>query len=460
MYKPYPELNQEQQLETLEPLNLDLCCSRLDILEQWREENKKGANKDKSAEYQLFHLMMLNGSPVLHLYSTDGQLNIFDLSDGKLLSGITEKNALEIAKKYAKQHSYPAPSLDGLIQKDQWTVYGSYNAHRPLYHFLANDDVGTQWYISSRSGEIVQITTREQRVWGYLGPVIHWLYPTILREKAQLWNQTVIWLSILGTFLTLAGIYFGLKQYKARRKGGFSPYKGVSLWHHYTGLVFGLFTLTWVVSGLFSMQPWGLFEGSGAGSEAQRLRGGSISIGEINKSLARLNQFSLSNAAVLLEGKNLRGELFLTSLDSELNKKRYNAASFEEVALTNRDLKSLAELMLPNEKIEQAEMLYEEDSYYFSHHNKVSLPVYKVVADNADKTIYYLSAADGSILKKVDSASKGFRWFHYGLHRLDFSRITRSRPLWDVIMWSLLSGVTLGVFTGLFLGVRRVYRSF
>src|SRR5690606_13806981 len=120
----------------------------------------------------------------------------------------------------------------------------------------------------------IQHTTREQRVWGYLGAVIHWLYPTLLREHVQLWSQTVVWLTILGSFLTLTGLYFGFKQYKRRKDGRHSPYRGLSAWHHYAGVFFGILTLTWTFSGLFSMNPWGLLEGEGAGTEIAALRGG------------------------------------------------------------------------------------------------------------------------------------------------------------------------------------------
>jgi len=32
------------------------------------------------------------------------------------------------------------------------------------------------------------------------------------------------------------------------------------LWHHWTGLVFGILTLTWLFSGLLSLNPWGTLE--------------------------------------------------------------------------------------------------------------------------------------------------------------------------------------------------------
>ena len=67
------------------------------------------------------------------------------------------------------------PVLRGRIERDQWTVYGSYNPDRPLYHFAMDDAPGTEFYVASTSGEIVQMTTRHVRFWNWIGAVVHWL---------------------------------------------------------------------------------------------------------------------------------------------------------------------------------------------------------------------------------------------------------------------------------------------
>ncbi len=448
MYKPYPELSTQQQLESLAALDFTNCCTQLNPADF------------PGTGYSQFQIHMLNQEPVLLLASEFGQVSSVNLKSGQQFYGISEEAAQAIANDYASKYQYPAPTLKATITNDQWTVYPSYNPHRPLYQFQANDEAGTQWYISSLTGEIVQIITREQRIWGYLGPVIHWLYPTILREKAQLWNQTVIWLSVLGTFLTLTGIYIGLKQYKFKKNGKRSPYKGMALWHHYVGLVFGLLTFTWMLSGLFSMQPWGLFEPSGSGQERQVIQGGTFSLDQINLTLGLLDKLPLENKPVMISGMNFQGALFITSMNADLDTIRYRGDNLNPSTLTESDLYNLSSVILANDGIKEAAMLYEEDNYYFSYHTQVSFPVYKVVADNNEQTIYYLNPLDGTLSAKYDAANKGFRWFHLGLHRLDFTGLLRSRPLRDFFMWFLLSGVTLGVFTGFYLGFRRVYRSF
>ena len=48
--------------------------------------------------------------------------------------------------------------------------------------------------------------------------------------------------------------------------------------------------------------------------------------------------------------------------------------------------------------------------------------------------------------------------FH-ALHRGDFSRLLRSRPIWDLFMLPLMLGVTIGAITGTWIGIRRLVRA-
>ena len=63
---------------------------------------------------------------------------------------------------------------------------------------------------------MVQLTTRFQRFWGWLGAVPHWLYPTILRQDGALWSQVVICTSLIGCFLTVTGLWVGIARLRRR----------------------------------------------------------------------------------------------------------------------------------------------------------------------------------------------------------------------------------------------------
>ena len=446
MYKPYPELSEGQKLATYEPLDLAACCSpSLPAFVQ---------NRD----YESFRISMRGTRPVLELTTVYGELVTVELHKGRLFKEVPDGQALELSRHFAAARGYPAPEFLGSIARDQWTVYGAYDPHRPLYHFAANDAAGTEWYLSSRTGEVLQLTTFDQRLWGWMGAVIHWLYPTMLRQHVALWSQSVIWLTVLGLFLTLTGLYFGIRQYKTRSNGRKSPYRGLSLWHHYFGLFFGLLTLTWLVSGFFSMQPWGLLEGEGAGEETVALQGGAIGGGDVLAALAALDGFRPPPGTVLLEGRKLENRLYLLARDREENIHRFDAASLAPAPLGEKTLQRLARGLANGKEPLQAGLMQQEDAYYYNHHVKVRLPVFKVVADDPQQTHYYLDPASGELLNKVDGEDKWYRWLHYGLHRGDFTGLLRSRPIWDLFMWPLMLGVTLICASGFLMGLRRLKR--
>jgi hypothetical protein len=100
-------------------------------------------------------------------------------------------------------------------------------------------------------------------------------------------------------------------------------------------------------------------------------------------------------------------------------------------------------------------LMTREDDYYFSHPGDlVKFPVYRVIAGKG--TRYYIDAVSGTLLAKLDSSAQGYRWWHQGLHRLDFTAAMRGRPRWDVLMLVLMCGVTGLCVTGTYLGYRRL----
>ena len=106
--------------------------------------------------------------------------------------------------------------------------------------------------------------------------MLHWLYFTPLRRNGPLWTQTIVWLSLAGCVMCLSGLTWGLLV--ARR----APYIGIMRWHHYAGLIFGVFTCTWIFSGLLSMDPWD-WHPSTAPSRAQRevVAGGPLALDQV-----------------------------------------------------------------------------------------------------------------------------------------------------------------------------------
>ena len=103
------------------------------------------------------------------------------------------------------------------------------------------------------------------------------------------------------------------------------------------------------------------------------------------------------------------------------------------------------------------QLMTQEDAYYFRHHqDAVPLPVYRLTSDDGSDTLYYIDPVSGDLAARIDRQARGYRWWHQGLHRMDFLPALRARPQWDALMLVLMSGVTVLCLSGAYLGYRRL----
>jgi hypothetical protein len=440
MYVSYPDLPEDTRLRHLAPIDWSGCCTISD-------EALADDAFVKEAQIE-----MLAYRPVLRLRTAAGT-RLLDLRTGGVIDRVSSKEAAEVAQIYDKRSTRAAPQALGPIDHDQWTVSGSFHADRPLYHLGL--DEGIELYVSSTTGRAVQMTSAGERFWNWLGAIPHWLYFTELREKPSQWSYVVIATSLMGCFLTAIGLFIGVRQFIQRPVGRWSPYQGFNLWHHLAGLIFGLFALTWILSGFLSMNPWGWLEGEGTQAELSRLRGKRDTLGADLKgglaAFARLQPPSV----VSVQTAPLDEQLYFIMSTAAGERRRFNVNAVPAPP-NNGDLLYIA-AALGDRETPVVSLMTQEDSYYFSHHRDVAkLPVYRAIL--GDGTRYYVDALSGAVLAKMDRAARGYRWWHQALHRMDFSAILRGRPQWDVLMLLLMSGVTVLCVTGACLGYRRVAR--
>jgi hypothetical protein len=439
MYVSYPELPEPARLRHLTPMDWSGCCTISD----------QALPADSIVEEA--QIEMLGHRPVLRLRTEAGS-HLLDLSTGRAFGRISPEDAGEVARTYVTSLAEP-PQLLGSIDHDQWTVSGDFRADRPLYYFRLTE--GTELYVSSSTGRAVQMTTTGERFWNWLGAIPHWLYFTELRNKPTLWSSVVILASLMGCFLSIIGLYIGVAQLIHSPRGQWSPYQGINRWHHVAGLVFGLFVLTWIVSGLLSMNPWGWLEGEGAQAELRRLRGNhDIVAADLKRGLAAFARLH-PPGVVSVKIAPLAGHLYFISSTRNGERGRFNDRA-TPAPLDRRDL-TYMRIALDGEDAAPTLLMTREDSYYFSHHrNAAPLPVYRMIL--RDGTRYYIDVVSGALIAKMDRGARGYRWLHQALHRLDFSAALRGRPQWDALMLVLLLGVTALCATGAYLGCRRLVR--
>jgi hypothetical protein len=441
MYVGFPQLSEQERIGALAPIPWQACCRVAD-----------GLIADDLQFYRA-QIENLVGVPVLRLRRPPRPDAVIDLAEGVGVRRFDIADARAIALDTITRTAGRATMTSAAtIDEDQWII-GRYRRDRPLHRVTFDDPERSTIYVSSTNGQIVLRTTATQRFWNWLGAIPHWFYLSALRSDGPLWSETVIWASLLGSFLTVLGLGLGIAQLSRGKDGKLSPYRGLFYWHHLCGLAFGVFTLTFVVSGLVSMNPWGFLEGRGGGGEISRLEGPLPRWGEVRGSLAALQAQSIN--AVSLTTAPLGGQLFWLAAYADGSVMRLDASG-NAAPLSEGELAAAAERIAASNGIAEQGMLREEDAYYFSHHDEVALPAYRIIANDAEKTRYYLDPTSGALLERADSASRWHRWLFAGLHRLDFAAWLRARPVWDIVVITLLLGGLAGSATGAYLAVRRV----
>lgn len=436
MYQAYPETTGQEQLAGLQPLDLADCC-QAEVLPFSDAEAFSG-----------FRIEMMAGTPVLRASRADGPAVIYNLRTGAEVTGVDVSSAGRIAGEWAVQRGLSAqPAITSLV-RDQWSVQLA-GRHQPIYRAHFGDPAGSEVYVSGRTGEVIQDTTTRERILGWLGAVPHWLYPTVLRQHSGAWVQVVIWASVIGTFLTVTGVYVGVSRWVTAPKGRVSPFRGLWMWHHMIGLVFGVLTLTWVFSGLLTMNPWGWLESDGRASVAGYA--GEMSGGDIKSYLAGVSA-SANGPAVRLEAIPIGGRLFVRSITADGENVRTDANG--RAAPLQRQEVEAALSTLPV-AVGDLELMEREDAYYYGHHSDVALPVWRATLADEEATRVYIDAQSGQIARVVDATSRLSRWTRVAFHDLDLPGL-RAKPLWHLITSLLLAGVTAVCATGLWLAWRRV----
>jgi len=445
MYVPFPAYDGGERLKTQQPLSFAGCC-RLDLI------------RDAIGDWSIdaFTIDMLADRPVLRLSTGFGPALSYDLSTGGAIGPLTAAQAGQVARSFARQSGQVGdPRLLQVVDFDQWTVSG-FQQYRPLFRFALDDGRGTEFYVSGQTGEVVQRTDAFARGWNYFGAVTHWLYPTALRKHAGTWSQVVIWTSLAGIFLVLTGLYVGWVHWRPRAARA-SPFRGVALWHHYAGLIFGLMTLGWVASGLVSMNPWGFLEGGTSTFERSQLAGLSLNGSQAIDAIELAIRRGVPQDTRQLTSAPFAGQLFVTA-GTPTAKLRLDAATWQQTVIEPAQLQTAASRLQPGLPVLNTTLLEQGDGYYYAHKTSPPLPVFRVILDDADQTRYYIDPADGALLRKIDRNGRWWRWLFSALHQWDFAPGLRQRPVWDIVVVTLLAGLSALSLTGVWLGVRYLLR--
>lgn len=478
MYARLPGLDSAERLQGLAPLKLDTlqitpaeACARAGLTEAPRK----------------IRLAMWQQRPAWFVLPQGEKWRVVFADDGTVLKAITPEQAAPLAQAYLRATS-PPQFISTVNTIDQWTLSNSLNLHRPLHRFRFNDAAETELYVSQITGEIVQKSTRRERLLGWIGVIPHYGEFLFIRQYVGAWRQMMIWLAVLGTALALTGIIAGVLRYRRRgyRMGDGrvvkTPYRGWLKWHHLGGLVFGALTLTWIFSGMLYLNPGGTRNPSAldttttmspynvggvrASTSPTAQQSAAFSGGALVPTIFTLSSREalrqLPTDAVAREIELLRfgGRPYLLCWDSPDASWLVTAdatASGGEARgrFTPEDLLAKARQAVPNGQVTESVLLTEPDVYYLAIGAVAPrrLPMWRVKFDDPDKTWLYIDPHTGSIARRYDTYGRGWRFLMNGLHTWDFLRY---RPLWDIFMLAMCAGGMLLSGSAIVLALRRL----
>jgi hypothetical protein len=281
----------------------------------------------------------------------------------------------------------------------------------------------------------------------------------------------VIWSATFGTFAALIGLVLALVQFAPRRPFRLSriwsyiPYSGWMRWHYITGLFFGLFALTWVFSGLLSMEPgnWASSGGMDPSGIQERLTGGDPDLNRFPApDVAAWNNALNGRAAKEVDFSWIRGEPHFVVRGVERTPLLLSANPLQ----VRRDPFPVESVMAavvegaPNLPIVETALLDDYDSYYYSKDRTNPLPILRVKFGDPDSSWLYIDPTMSEVVALYPARRRLERWIYRGFHSLDFSFWYYNRPLWEVgVIVLSLGGATLSII-GVYIGFKRLRRGF
>lgn len=450
MYVPFPSLGEPARIAGSAPLDL----SRLQLAPALAAAGMPVAR---------LRLAGVLDQPRYLATLTDGRIQVIAGNDGSVPPPLEADVARRVAEQFA---GHAAQRISGPFDYDQWVVHQRFDAARPFFRVDLGDLDGTELYVSAPLGQVLQRTTRFERGWNWVGAVVHWIYPTVLRKRFWAWDQVVWWLGLAGIGTAAAGYGLGMVRMLNQRlqaRAGISPFRGWLRWHHLLGLTGGAFALTWVFSGWLSMDHGRLFSLDQASSaHGARLRG--ISLAQAMQGVTPEALRALGTVREL-EFLAVAGHSFIVQRGAA--DARYRLIPVRAGAL-QAPIASIPDALLAD-AVAQAwaparvlgiAPIGADDAYGHTRSDPLPATARRVRIDDAGATWVHVDAESGQLISLMDRSRRVYRWLFNGLHTFDFPVLNRAGPLWQVLMLCALAlGFGLSV-SALVLGSRRIAKSF
>jgi hypothetical protein len=390
-------------------------------------------------------LLTVMDRPAYRFSSGRSAVTVF-ADNGDVLEQVGEAEAMKVAARFMSLPETQLHYIGEVLEPDQWTL--EERGALPAHKIRVDDASRTELYISEETAEAALLTTRGSRVLAWFAAIPHWMYFAPLRQNGPVWRQVVLWTSGVATIMAILGIALGFTQY-------FTRYAGLMRWHYLTGIVFGIFTLTWVFSGFLSMEPFFWASEGGTGNRIpQALRGGPLD-------LARFRELPpLAESAKEVEFLRIQGDPYYLIRNGSPEPVLISAESLQvrRDPFSTDSLLALVKRGNPDIPITESALLLDYDSYYHPSERKPPLPVLRVKFADPDATWIYIDPKMGQLVTRFTRRKRIERWIYHGFHSLDFNFWYYQGPLWTTAMITLNAGGALLSVIGVMIAVKRVAR--
>ena len=460
MYARMPELTEAARLDRLPPLDLKQA--------QVAPQNFP----DLASHPERITVGMLNGRPVYRVLRAIGTWSSVYADNGQKLEGIDPASAVKATAQFSGQNQGQLTWVGELTDVDQWTVYPSSRVFLPFEMVEAHDPQSTKYYVSGATGSIYLSTTLRSRLLAWCGAIPHWWYIRSLRANTPLWRIVMIVASAWGVLMCGVGIIAGVMRYSPSKRYKFPgpryssvPHVGTKRWHYVLGYGFGFITFTWILSGLFSMNPGKWSPGpEPSTSEIHAFAGSVLDISafkvDTKQALGLLQKCIRPKELELLMFNGNPYYLGRESADAVrlISARGDSAECISQIPFV--DLVAASRRAVANADVIDAVVLNTYDSYYYDRKHQKPLPIVRLRMADTKQTWLYINPRTAMIQARYTDRSRWERWLYNGLHSLDFPFLYYHRPIWDLTVIFLSVGGFVLSATGIILTKRYLQKSF
>ncbi len=512
MYYGHPQITTGERLLRLQPIDFSTATVT----------PAEAAAKVGVKPYRV-RLSMYNGRPVYRFTKVSiGNWSAVFADTGEVLPPMGRDQALKWMKQFAPEYA-STMTYDGYLESpDEYTRIPTLAGYVPLHRIAMNDPVGTEYYISEKSNDIVQKTDRRGRILAVSGYILHNLF--FFRQRTW-WTPFLDFIAWTAMLMVLTGVVLGIWRValkpRFRHKGvrSYTPYSSWMKWHHYAGLIFGLFSISWILSGMIPISTFPIpgwtdvskrVESNGEGfimgnptisprstmtkDMARAITGGPLNLQPLRLENVRnaIGQIQARFIPKEVELMQFRGEPYFiayrppTTQDeaarwttnnaiNSVNLPQANAHLFVSIrhpengvmtSFSSDVMEQASREAMPNVPVLASEWLTDYDNFYHQttpsfelgrHKPAYVLPVLRVRYNDENQTWLYFTPSLGQMVK-FDKRDRANRWVYYGLHVMDWPGLFNRRPLWDIVTIALLAGLAAISITTLLPAFRRLKR--